>query len=116
MDGWIGGGEEGFDAELKAVVSRKLAPKLVFVSKVRLSSCGGRSRGIPECERCAARLSEFIEPVAGSGIVVHPGVWWRWQETYWAKCAICKTKVSLRTSAVNFGDLDKFRWVKLGWR
>lgn len=41
MVGWIGGGEEGFDAELKAVVSRKLAPELVFASKVRVFSCGG---------------------------------------------------------------------------
>lgn len=39
-DGWIGGGD-GIDAELKAVVSRKLAPKLVFASKVRVFSCGG---------------------------------------------------------------------------
>ena len=41
VNGWIGGCEEGIDAELKAVVSRKLAPNLVFASKIWVFSCGG---------------------------------------------------------------------------
>ena len=33
-------GEDGVDAELKAALSRKLVPKPVFASKIRLFSCG----------------------------------------------------------------------------